>query len=445
MATIVNERDKLLQAAPTRLVDVTLPSNIIPESVKGITLTPTTGVFKTTAAGVTTPTDIVYTLNRKHLTNAATWTVVEGTATLSGTGDTRTLANASMSSDKITIQAQVVEGGKTYTTTATSVRVKDGISGTNGAAGQRGTQDLYVIGSSWSDSVANNAILSATGSSLKYAGDKVTIYNNAGFAETRYWDGVSSWTTGQIINGNMLVTGTVTSNAIGTNVLSAVNIETSGRIRSTGSMVVGGDLGGQRASVIGFNLASGENGVCGYSGTGAGVYGYCKSTVGGSGVFGQGYYGGSFTTNLSSGVGCRVGNITGNVALQIEGKVTWTTSGGGAVTWNKPDNSGTKFLRDDGVWAAPGASSGVTSFNSRTGAVTLNSSDVSTAVAGATLAINVTGNAGSATTASNANALGGLPPSSWVQFVATTTSSKTFAGYMLVQANGTTAYIPLYV
>lgn len=105
MATIVNERDKLLQAAPTRLVDVTLPSNIIPESVKGISLSPTTGVFKTTAAGVTTPTDITYTLTRKHLTNAASWSVIEGTATLSGTGDTRTLANASMSSDKITIQA----------------------------------------------------------------------------------------------------------------------------------------------------------------------------------------------------------------------------------------------------------------------------------------------------------------------------------------------------
>ena len=445
MATIVNERDKLLQAAPTRLVDVTLPSNIIPESVKGISLSPTTGVFKTTAAGVTTPTDITYTLTRKHLTNAASWSVIEGTATLTGTGDSRTVATAGMSTDKITIQAQVIEGGKTYTTTATTVRVKDGINGTNGAAGQRGTQDLYVIGSSWSDSVADNAILSATGSSLKYAGDKVTIYNNAGFAQTKYWDGVSSWTTGQIINGNMLVTGTVTSNAIGTNVLSAVNIETSGRIRSTGSMVIGGDLGGTRASVIGYNLASGENGVCGYSNTGAGVYGYCQSTVGGSGVFGQGYYGGTFTTNLAAGVGCSVGNITGGVALQIAGKVTWTTSGGGAVTWNKPDNSGTKYLRDDGTWSTPSSSGGVTSFNTRTGAVTLTSADVSTAVSGATLAINVTGNAGSAGVAGDSNALGGLGPSNWVRFVSTTTSSKTFAGYMQVQANGTTAYIPLYV
>lgn len=443
MATIVNERDKLLQAAPTRLVDVTLPSNIIPEAVKGISLSPTTGVFKTTAAGVTTPTDITYTLTRKHLTNAASWSVIEGTATLTGTGDSRTVATAGMSTDKITIQAQVIEGGKTYTTTATTVRVKDGI---NGTPGQRGTQDLYVNGSAWSDAAANAAILSATGSSTKYAGDKVTIYNNAGFAETRYWDGISAWVTGQILNGNLLVSGTVTSNAIGTNVLSAVNVETTGRIRSTGSIVVGGDLGGTRASVIGYNLASGENGVCGYSGTGAGVYGYCKSTVGGSGVFGQGYYGGRFTTNLAAGVGCSVGNITGNVALEIDGKVTWTISGGGgAVTWNKPDNSGTKYLRDDGTWSTPSSSGGVTSFNTRTGAVTLTSADVSTAVAGATLAVNVTGNAGSANTASNSSALGGLPPSSWVQFVATTTSSKTFAGYMQVQANGTTAYIPLYV
>ena len=87
----------------------------------------------------------------------------------------------------------------------------------------------------------------------------------------------------------------------------------------------------------------------------------------------------------------------------------------------------------------------MTSFNTRSGAVTLNLTDVSTAVSGATLSINITGSAGSAGVAGDSNALGGLGPSNWVQFVSTTTSSKTFAGYMQVQANGTTAYIPLYV
>jgi len=352
MATIVNERDKLLQAAPTRLVDVTLPSNIIPESLKGITLTPTTGVFKTTAAGVTTPTDIVYTLNRKNLTNAATWTVVEGTATLSGTGDTRTLANASMSSDKITIQAQVIEGGKTYTTTATSVRVKDGISGTNGtngtngAAGQRGTQDLYVIGSSWSDSVANNAILSATGSSLKYAGDKVTIYNNAGFAETRYWDGISAWVTGQIINGNILVSGTVTSDKIGTNELTSVNINTSGRIKAYGNGAFGPEIPTYRASIYGANASTSpayiQVGVVGYSNYGSGILGF---SVTDAGVKGEGVNGGSFATLTDSGDGIiAIGSQYGYAARFTApyghpARIRW-----GSVTCSPPPGGTTPFF-----------------------------------------------------------------------------------------------------
>ena len=54
--------------------------------------------------------------------------------------------------------------------------------------------------------------------------------------------------------------------------------------------------------------------------------------------------------------------------------------------WNgysiaQPTGSTTLFLRNDGTWAVPPSSSGgVTSFNSRTGAVTLSSGDVTTAL-----------------------------------------------------------------
>jgi hypothetical protein len=56
----------------------------------------------------------------------------------------------------------------------------------------------------------------------------------------------------------------------------------------------------------------------------------------------------------------------------------------GAMTWNSyaisaPSGSTSTFLRNDGTWAAP-VFSGVTSFNSRTGVVTLSSGDVTGAL-----------------------------------------------------------------
>jgi len=117
MATIVNARDVLLQGS-TRLVDVVLPSNIVPDAVREITLSPSTGVFKTDASGgTTTPTSITLTLTRKYVTGTATFTVIEGTATLTGSGDTRTLTFANMSSERVVIRATVVFNSVTYTAT----------------------------------------------------------------------------------------------------------------------------------------------------------------------------------------------------------------------------------------------------------------------------------------------------------------------------------------
>lgn len=99
-----------------------------------------------------------------------------------------------------------------------------GTPGDPGATGTRGSRTLYASGSSWSDATANNAITAATGSSLRIMGDTVTISNGSNFAATKYWSG-SAWVDpGVVINGNLLVNGTISGNAIYGGTISGVQI-----------------------------------------------------------------------------------------------------------------------------------------------------------------------------------------------------------------------------
>ena len=347
MATIVNARDVLLQGS-TRLVGVVLPSNIVPDAVREIILSPSTGVFKTDASGgTTTPTSITLTLTRKYVTGTATFTVIEGTATLTGSGDTRTLTFANMSSERVVIRATVVFNSVTYTANSTIVKVKDGtagtngVNGTNGVDGRRGSVDLYVIGSAWSDSVANNAILTNTGSAVKYAGDKVTIYNNAGFAQTKYWDGISTWATGQIINGNVLVSGTVTSNAIGTNILNAVGVNTSQYVKAQGLV----SNGSTQAAIIGENSSHDGSAVVGWTSSPAGWAGvYGRAVNIGAGVYGECYTGIGVYGNSSTGSGV-YGISTSGVAVYCDGRFRF-----GGYTYLPPDGNASKYMSANGTF-----------------------------------------------------------------------------------------------
>ena len=97
--------------------------------------------------------------------------------------------------------------------------------------------------------------------------------------------------------------------------------------------------------------ATGGNAVVGASSNaGIGVYGYHS----GSGAAVQGIAGGS------------------GPAVSCSGPFRW-----GAYTYSQPDGGTDKYLRNDGTWApVSGITSGVSSFNSRTGAVTLTASDL---------------------------------------------------------------------
>lgn len=351
MATIVNARDVLLQGS-TRLVDVTLPGNLVPDAVREIILSPSTGVFKTDASGGTiTPTSITLTLTRKYVTGTATFSVVEGTATLTGSGDTRTLTFANMSSERVVIRATVVFNSVTYTANSTIVKVKDGTAGTpgtNGTDGRRGSVDLYVLGSVWSDTIANDAILLNTGSSTKYAGDKVTIYNNTGFAQTKYWDGISAWVTGQIINGNVLVQGTVTSNAIGTNILNAVGVNTTQYVKAQGFV----SNGSTQAAIWGENSSHNGASVVGWttSSTGfAGVYGRATAVVS-YGVYGDNSLGTGIYGTSTSGTGV-YGTSSSGVAIFCDGNFRFS-----GYTYSPPDGNASKFMCANGTWKRPNLS-----------------------------------------------------------------------------------------
>lgn len=102
-----------------------------------------------------------------------------------------------------------------------------------GVDGVRGSLTLYASGSSWSDATANNTITTVTGSATKVIGDTVTISNGTSFAETKYWSGASWISPGVVIDGNLLVSGTVSASKL---TVGQITVPT-----SSASIFIGGD------------------------------------------------------------------------------------------------------------------------------------------------------------------------------------------------------------
>lgn len=115
-----------------------------------------------------------------------------------------------------------------------------GPQGAQGAQGQRGSIEASrsIGGASWSDSEAYAAI-----SDAGYGGavilDRVTLYNpGAGFVQSRYFNGSGWLTWAALVNGNLLVTGSVGAHALNVSQLSAITANVgfmTGRVGGAGA------------------------------------------------------------------------------------------------------------------------------------------------------------------------------------------------------------------
>lgn len=104
---------------------------------------------------------------------------------------------------------------------------QDGADGGDGVPGQRGSRWFYVAlagsGNVWSDSIATTAASEDGGPVLR---DTVTEFNNSqGFSETRFWTGTSWAVVNAVVDGNLLVDGTIGTDALIANSVTSVKID----------------------------------------------------------------------------------------------------------------------------------------------------------------------------------------------------------------------------
>lgn len=98
------------------------------------------------------------------------------------------------------------------------LKVIRGANGTNGTDGVRGSRQILVSGTSWSDAAAWNGIVAQTGT-VPVLSDLVTIADaGTGFSVSKFYAGGTydgTWLQpNAYINGNLLVTGTVGANSL---------------------------------------------------------------------------------------------------------------------------------------------------------------------------------------------------------------------------------------
>ncbi len=129
--------------------------------------------------------------------------------------------------------------------------------------GLRGSLNVSAVGTAWSDTTARQAIWTALGNAASPSnnnhlviGDTVTIANSTTpptFVQTRYWSG-STWVSlGVVIDGNLLVSGTISADKIGANQITAA------KINGQNLVIFGGSHSatyGWPASGGGFHLSS---------------------------------------------------------------------------------------------------------------------------------------------------------------------------------------------
>lgn len=246
----INGTLRVGSSAGPSLTDITYTNKIY--------LTYDTQYFKYNASGTLLNSTIALTANLTGaLTGYVNWSAVGYTGTLPTDNTTlsMTVQSANVTGESATFTITKVADGVTYTHTVTVAKLRDGSSGSTGPRGQLTVSSpsfniySYFGGDSsvflWNDSVANFVVNCAVGASTKPSsptgyysvsgadgastnnklGDVVTLVGpsntNVKGSLTKTWDG-SSWITfSQVIDGNLLVNGTVVADSIKTDVITA--------------------------------------------------------------------------------------------------------------------------------------------------------------------------------------------------------------------------------
>lgn len=213
MAAVQNERDALMRSAPARVVLVTLPSNVVPQDLRGISTAAPAFVFKVDQDGANpAPSAITVTATLRGVPNTTSvaWSTSAGTATVTPQGAYGLAATVSaLATDSVVVTAAITASGLTYQSSLTFVKVKDGSKGTSG---QRGSLAVSrsITGAAWSDAEALAAVTGA-GAAAPLATDTVTLYNvSERFAEQRRYSGTAWVPVDASVPGTTILPGTVT-------------------------------------------------------------------------------------------------------------------------------------------------------------------------------------------------------------------------------------------
>lgn len=129
----------------------------------------------------------------------------------------------------------------------TQIKGDNGANGANGVDGTRGAGQFYATGNSWADVTAINTI-TARYPTGPITNDTVTISNGTSFAMTKVFDGAMWTAPGTVVDGNLLVSGSVSAAKINTNGLTIRD--------SAGNIILDA---GSNIGAIDFNAIGGSN------------------------------------------------------------------------------------------------------------------------------------------------------------------------------------------